>query len=307
MSKRTATTATKVKSDNKPRKLTGTLAGIPPRQINMTYSEKIPRYSVAGNAFATIFMAAFSGGLTGGEQFVIDSLRRYRDRITDVGLRAKVSGLIGQESIHSREHERLNDYFVAQGIDVRIPYRAVRMALKLMERLPERTQLACSAFIEHFTARMAQTLLTQEEKFADQDPEILKLWLWHAVEELEHKSVAYDVFVSAGGKRVDRVVAIAVFMLLIGPPFLSSIAWLVWRENKFLKPIDTLLGANLYFGPKGLFTSALPKVPVFLKRDFHPAKHNTDALLAEWRDKMFGKDGQLLDVWSNPDATALPA
>src|SRR5690606_41942592 len=48
--------------------------------------------------------------------------------------------------------------------------------------------------LEHFTAMLAETILEHPEMLEGMDERVLPLWLWHAVEESEHKSVAFDVY-----------------------------------------------------------------------------------------------------------------
>src|SRR5690606_31564916 len=69
---------------------------------------------------------------------------------------------------------------------------------------PER-QLAATVALEHFTAIMADTVLRHPHWLADADPHMRRLWRWHALEETEHKSVAFDVYMQVcGGRRLLR-------------------------------------------------------------------------------------------------------
>ena len=54
-------------------------------------------------------------------------------------------------------------------------------------------------------------------------------------------------------------------------------------------------GMKFLFGRKGLFTKLAPQYLDFFKRDFHPSQHDTDALLDQWREKLFGADGMLTE------------
>ena len=105
------------KLPGKTRKLGGASVGIPPRQLNFRLPDEPPRYPVANNATATTFIAVLSGFFPPGERFFMESVRHFRDQISDPHLKAQVSGFMGQEAIHGREHERLNAMLIGQGID----------------------------------------------------------------------------------------------------------------------------------------------------------------------------------------------
>ena len=51
--------------------------------------------------------------------------------------------------------------------------------------------------LEHFTAILAHQLLGNPRHLAGADPESAALWRWHAIEEIEHKGVAYDTWLHA--------------------------------------------------------------------------------------------------------------
>lgn len=192
-----------------PRPLTGAptsaQVGIPPRHIDFKFSRNADRYFFYNNnPLASLLFVVFSGAFPPGERFFMESVRHFRDQITDPVLKAQVSGFMGQEALHSREHGRLNELFRERGQDVDLAERYVRFGLRQLERFSPRLQLACTTMMEHFTAHLAEEWLTNKALTESSDPEMLKLWYWHALEELEHKSVAYDVFELIGGTQKER-------------------------------------------------------------------------------------------------------
>lgn len=284
------------------RKLAGARVGIPPRQMDFRFPEEIPRYFFANNATATLFLVMLSGFFPPGERFFVESVRRFRDRISDETLKAQISGFIGQESIHGREHERLNELLTARGIDTRMPEQTVKLALSLLEKFPPSMQLACTTLMEHFTALLGEQLLT-DEKFTRQfDPEMLKLWQWHALEELEHKAVAYDVYEQIGNSQRERQIAPFLVLATVGPAALVSWVYLVAKEGKWRDLPDVVRGVASIVGPGGFVTRILPKMPLYSGKRFHPKKHDTHALEQTWRNRLFGKAGQLVDEFRNRSA-----
>lgn len=288
----------------KPRKPAGASVGIPPRQVDFRFPEDSPRYFYANNATATMFFAMLSSWFPPGERYFMESVRRFRDRVTDEKLKAEISGFMGQEAIHGREHERLNDLLASRGIDVKASERAVKFGLGLLERLPASTQLATTTFMEHFTALLAEQLLNDAEFRKQADPEMIKLWQWHALEELEHKAVAWDVYELVGNSQRERAVAAGAVALALVPAALASWAWLLAKEGKLGDVRDNVKGLKMMLGRDGFVTKILPKMPLFNGKRFHPGKHNTRALEGAWREKLFGDDGVLIEEFRNREALA---
>lgn len=289
------------------RKLSGATVGIPPRQMTFTLPEASPRYFFGDNATATLFFAMLSGFFPPGEHFFMESVRNFRDRITDEKQKAEISGFMGQEAIHSREHDRLNEMFAERGFDMSIPERTVKIGLGILERMPHSTQLAATTFMEHFTALLAEQLLNDEQFSKRIDPEMIKIWQWHALEELEHKAVAYDVYELIGNSQRERQLAFALSTAVLLPTLAISWGWMVAKDGQLGNLRDNIQGLNMLFGREGFVTKILPKMPMFGRRGFHPNKHDTKALEKTWRDKLFGKDGQLVAEFKNRDLVAVSA
>lgn len=296
-----------VSTATRSRKSAGASVGIPPRQMDFRIPEDSPRYFYDNNATATLFFAMLSGFFPPGERFFMESVRHFRDRITDEKLKAEVSGFMGQEAIHGREHDRLNELLTSRGIDMSVPDKMVKLGIWLLEQLPPSQQLACTTYMEHFTALLAQRLLTDADFRSKADPEMIKLWQWHALEELEHKAVAYDVYETIGNSQRERLLAAPCVMVALTPVVLLSWSWLVVREGKATDIGDIRRGLNMLFGLNGFVTRILPKMPLFHRKRFHPAKHDTRALEKEWRERLFGENGALRNEFRNREAVIAEA
>jgi len=207
---------------------------------------------------------------------------------------------MGQEAIHGREHERLNELLMEQGINTRVPETAVKMALKVLEQFSASQQLAFTTFMEHFTALVGEQLLTDKRFQENAHGEMLQLWLWHAMEELEHKAVAYDVYDTIGNSRLERLIAFPAVTIVMLPAVFASWGYLLAKEGKLFDRKDLRKGLDLILGGRrGLISRILPKMGLFGRKDYHPNKKNTKALEAEWREKLFGENGTLRDQVSN--------
>ena len=188
-----------------------TPAHAPPRALNVVRRDL--RFDFADRDLRTwhpdgLHVAHFFNALSiffpEGEKFFIDSVRHYRDRIRSPRLQREVKGFVGQEAMHSREHRRYNEA-LGRG---RPADRSARGGGEAPPRAGAQTgrrppnALAATIALEHFTAIMADVLLSDDRLLAGADPRLAEVWRWHAIEETEHKAVAYDVYCEARGHAI---------------------------------------------------------------------------------------------------------
>lgn len=277
--------------------------GIPPRQLDFQLPDELAPWAYADNATATLFLATLSAIFPPGEDFFVRSVVRFRDRVVEEELRARVAGFTAQEVIHSREHDRLNDSFRARGFPVGVPEKAVATALKILERTSPRQQLACTALMEHFTAVLAEDILSSSEFRERVHADIAELWLWHALEELEHKSVTYDVYEVIGTSERERTLAAPLVLGTVGVAALFGWGYLLVQQGVWRRPSDLREGWRLMFGPGQFMRRVLTRMPVFNHPRFHPDRHDTRALEQRWRELLFGEQGSLTKQLRRPGRT----
>lgn len=276
-------------------------AEIPPRHMDFGFaSAEIPRYYVGDNPMLTAVMTTLSSAIPDGERFFVDSVRHFRHQIGNAELSAQISGFIGQEAFHAREHDALNQALVAQGFPVDQQEQVFRVVIRLMQRFPRKFQLAATAALEHYTAIIGEQFLRDPELREMMDPLIREFWTWHAMEETEHKSVAFDVYETVSGSYTLRVGTMLAISAVYWPLVVFSALKLVADDGQMFKLGKLVHGLNLTLGPRGFFTRLAPKYVDYLKPGFHPTHHETDALLAAWRDRLFGTYGLLNDRIRKP-------
>jgi predicted metal-dependent hydrolase len=241
-----------------------------------------PRYWHSGSPFLTHYFTALSLLFPGGEKFFIDSVRNVQDQITDPALREQIDGFVKQEAQHSHHHRAYNRLMTRSGVPVARYEGWVNWALKQARRvLPEKARLAFTITLEHFTAVFAHELLTNPKFTEGMDPKVRALWLWHAVEETEHKAVAYDVYQVVGGSYWLRWLMMA--RVMIGFPFGIGLFHflLMAGDGKLWDLRDVARGMRFVWGRGGFMRSVLPALMQFYRRDFHPWQHdNRDVVLA---------------------------
>lgn len=291
------------------KRLTGIQVGIPPRHLRFRFPKTAsPMYVYQNNPMASTLLGVFSAIFPPGERFFVDSVRHFRDQITDPRLNAEVAGFIGQEAMHGREHERLNAWYEEHGMDLSMPERVIRMSLAMLRKLPPSQQLACTTMMEHFTAHLAEQWLTDQTFRTSADQDMLPVWTWHGLEELEHKAVAYDVHQAVSKhEHLERLLAFPLVLFALAPGIFFSWGWLVVQQGEALNLSEHRRGLKVLFGKGGFLTKVLAHIPDFLRKDFHPNQQNTAALEAEWREALFGEHGVLNDSFTNRDTVMAKA
>lgn len=272
---------------------------VPTRRISFEESLRdLPKhYAIGGDLILSHLAASLSAVFPDGEEFFVRSVRHFRDQITDPGLKRQVAGFIGQEALHGREHRAFNDRLDELGYPTKRMERLTKKGLEIRERLlPPTSNLAATAALEHFTATLAELVLTSEETRAlFGNDEVRNLFLWHALEESEHKAVAFDVYRAVGGTERMRVVT----MKILRYSFVIGLS---------VQVAVSVLGDRAAYRPGNLRRSwrTVRKSPIMSRAlwrqlcdydrpDFHPDDRDTTGLVKEWREKLFGEQGTLND------------
>jgi hypothetical protein len=272
---------------------------VPTRRISFEESLRdLPKhYAADGDLIQSHIAANLSSVFPDGEDFFVRSVRHFRDQITDPELKRQVGGFIGQEAMHGRQHRAFNDRLDELGYPVKRFERLTKKGLALRTRFaPAKSNLAATAALEHFTATLAELVLSSPETRAMfGNDEVRNLFLWHALEESEHKAVAFDVYKAVGGTERMRVWTMRFlrFGFVLGMTLQTIVSMLfdratynprtVWRSVRRLRRspiVDKALWRQL---------------KDYDRPDFHPDDRDTTALVVEWREKLFGEQGSLND------------
>lgn len=243
---------------------------IPVRTPAFDFSRDVPQLWFRGNTFLTYFFNGLNLTFPEGERVFVRSVYEHKDRVTDPVLLAQIKGFAGQEGAHARAHEQLFDSLRSQGFDLQpffaryLPY--VRWVNK---NAPPAARLAATAALEHYTSTLA-LLMFDLDLLRGVHPEMRKLLLWHATEELEHRAVAFDVLRATHPSYLLRAYGFFVGSLSLGYWLASGMRMFVeqskvplrtlWRD--FLR-VDALAGRRLGWR----IATALLK---YLRPGFHP-------------------------------------
>lgn len=267
---------------------------IAPRPVSHTWEGRpVPRHFLGDDLVLSHLAAMLSSVFPEGEAFFVRSVRHYRSQITDPVLSEQINGFIGQESTHAREHRALNVRLAELGYPIRHLDRRAHWGLRVVERLFSPIMcLAATAALEHGTAILADALLSSEEvRDLFTDDQIRELVLWHALEEAEHRAVAFDVYEAVGGPYWLRAWTLRVAAVTTGLDIISGAltSMLFDPEARDLKAVWRSLRGLRHSPFAGLGLGR--DLADYTRRDFHPSEHGSTALVAEWQERLFADAG----------------
>ncbi|HYD96804.1 MAG TPA: metal-dependent hydrolase [Noviherbaspirillum sp.] len=253
------------------------------RRLLIDLEKPFDRHWWGGDAFRSALFNALSMSFPVGEQFFIDSVRMgYKALPEDKQerFRTEVQGFVGQEATHRRIHGLFNAHLDQQGLVNNWAPR-VHKRLKLLQGVAPVHWVAITAANEHFTAILADWLLRNHDLLDDAEPRLKTMWLWHAAEESEHKSTAFDLFHALGGDRKWRLIWMRhVTMIFLGDAIRQTVSNLR-REGMLWKWSTWKSGARFLFGKRGMVRESFKPWRAYFRKDFHPSQQES-GLSARW-------------------------
>ncbi|MDR3416772.1 MAG: metal-dependent hydrolase [Nevskia sp.] len=268
---------------------------IVPRQgLDFDLDGDIPKYWLGGDPFKTRLFDAMSTLFPEGEKFFITCVRDYRDRITDSVLTQQVKDFIRQEGAHTMVHVKFNNRLKAQGVQIDEIDSEMRRVLGFLRRiLPRSFTLAQTAAAEHMTAIMAHSFFHRRDLLQHADPRIRAMYAWHAVEEVEHKAVAFDVLTRVAKASYFTRILMMLYVSLIFPlhtflimNHMFTVDGIGWRRRVGI----WLRGVWWLYKPGGLYLPVIPHYLAYFVPGYHPWKAGGTAFYERWTE-VFAKTG----------------
>lgn len=270
------------------------MTAITVRRSRFDPQQRISRHYFGGQSpLMSHVLTALSMTFPAGEQFFVHSVRNVREQVSDPQLQQQISAFIGQEAMHSHAHAHFNQALDRPDYDLQQYQMQMAQGLVTLKTRSPRRQLAATVAYEHFTAMIAAHLLSQPQLFDGFDDNLRQLWLWHAVEELEHKSVAFDVYQQVFGN--DQAASLAQrrrSMRTVSVGFVAGIAsmttTLLWQDRQAslgsIRAMALNLRDSMLLGRMVL--SLLPEYLAFYRAGFHPQQTDHQALISVWRQRL---------------------
>lgn len=263
-------------------------ASIQPRKMAFDIALLRDKYFFRGNPILSSLLYALSASFPDGERFFIDSVRQYQGQVEDPILAAQIRGFIGQEAHHARVHEEFNDRAQALGMAIHQVRQRLSRRLDIARRkLTPAQQLAVTAALEHVTATLAQwTLENPQATVGDgSDSPLREVLIWHAMEEIEHKAVAFDVYRLAVNNEKQRIAVARMIFRMFWVQMAISQCILLWRDRRLPSLADIREAWAFMWGNGGLRRWARPQLQRYLRPGFHPNDIDQTPLIRQWRDR----------------------
>lgn len=272
---------------------------VPTRRISFEESLRdLPKhFAENGDLIGSHVVAGLSAVFPDGEDFFVRSVRNFRGDITDPALKRQVAGFIGQEAVHGREHRALNDRLDELGYPTKRVERFTKWGLEKREQImSQKANLAATAALEHFTATLAELILTNEEaRNQIGHEEVRNMFLWHALEESEHKSVAFDVYKAVGGTERMRVWTMNVIRFGFVVGMTLQVVFSLLRDRASYNPRRLWRSWKKFRSSPFVSRELWDQLKDYNRRDFHPDDRDTRQLVETWRAELFGDAGTLND------------
>lgn len=252
------------------------------RQIPFAFDENIDPVWFAGRPEWSHMVNGASLTMPYLEPFLIRTVMEALKQTNDTKLKADVQAFMGQEGVHFKNHRRYNEILKRR-------YRALAEVEAEMEADYRRFQkkslrwrLAYTAGFETMTMGMTEWLIDDRaDLFGGADPSVASLVLWHMVEETEHKTVAYDLYMHLYGDYWPKA-----WGLLMGS---WHVAWSsrkgyrrmllqdgLWRRFTSRLRVWQMVGRFLYNAAPAMLRSLLP--------GYHPSRVADPEWIKRWMD-----------------------
>ena len=258
--------------------------GITVRKLQFN-PKAIRRHYFANSPVMSHLLTALSSTFPIGEQFFVHSVRNVRDQVTDAQLQAQIAAFIGQEAMHSKAHMEFNQAWRREDYNLDRFQDWLARKDHHVKNLHPKIQLAITCAFEHFTALLGGYILRHPEVLSTLEEDAQKLWVWHAIEEIEHRSVAFDVYQHVyGDDAIRRMIMRSVTTGFASLTFYSA-SRLFWqdRNKSLLKLRGNLFGGYLLLK---MLIHLAPEYLSYYRKEFHPAAHDYSQIVNYWKQRL---------------------
>ena len=259
-------------------------ADIPRRNLRFALDEQIPRYWYRGWPHVTRFFDGLSIMFPLGEKLFIESVVHFRKTIeNDPALASTVDAFVYQEASHIREHRSYNQLLAAQGAPVDSLEQLLLRRQEVGTKFSPAMCLAMTASLEHLTAVLSDQLLRNPAVLKGADEKMAMLWRWHAIEETEHKAVAYDVLGVVVSNPLWRYLMRCGVMVIVTGYFAVDVMYFIYRlassDGQRRNGREWLRLLVWLFVSPGLLTRVFPRWLAWFIPGFHPNHLDTREVL----------------------------
>jgi predicted metal-dependent hydrolase len=247
-----------------------------PDDLALAWNPRMPELACAANSISLLMPFV--------EPYFVRSVRATLDDL-DGPLRDRTEDYVRQELQHHAQHRRFNDLLAVQAPGIRRLESWMRRTYGWLGRTRSRRfNVAFAAGSETIAFGIARWIDRHLRVLFDgADPVASTLFLWHLAEEVEHKTVAYDVYRAAGGGRLRYAWAMSVAAVLLAAGAFAGSVTMLLAERRLFRPTAwfRLIGWSLSF----IFV-ALPVMVISALPGHHPDQLADPAGLEHWLDHL---------------------
>ena len=260
---------------------------VPREKLQFNLDQDIPKYWMAGDAFQSRFWDALSLIFPPGEKYFMNCVRDFRDQISDPQMLQDIKDFNRQEAQHGMVHRQDNERLRRQGVDVDSLTRYVDEKLNggYRKTYSKGYNLAMTSALEHFTSIIAHSLFDKRDVMKGADPRVRAMYSWHAIEEVEHKGVAYDVMEDYAKVGYFKRAYALMHATVMFPSTIFYVQRRLLKHDGFttLQRANLLLkGLGWMFKPGGLLQPMLKAYWHYYKPGYHPWQETEQPGYEQW-------------------------
>lgn len=172
------------------------------RRMRFDVDDAVPFQWNTANPASGLMANMISFIAVGFERYIVLAVKDALKIITDPELRAEAEVFLAQESQHSAAHRRHANALIVQYPGLSDVLNAVIESYEeLYRRQPLKFHLAYIASLEATFPPLFSFIIENRDRLYYGDTRVASLFLWHYVEEIEHRSSAEIVFDGVVGDR----------------------------------------------------------------------------------------------------------
>ena len=219
-----------------------------PRKVKFDW-KKTPVDWIPNQPYASYFINEINNILPAGEFWFCRLYNKVLPEITDEKLKQDVQAFIRQEAMHAVAHTSANKEYLSQrNIDIQrnldIMDFLFNKALadkpfgkevpKILDHQWDLFRLGVIATVEHMTCVLGKyALYNKHWEELGADPEMIDLIKWHGSEEIEHRTVAFDLYRHLGGGYISRYYQSVIVIAAIFGLWVDGAAHILSQDPRF--------------------------------------------------------------------------
>jgi uncharacterized protein len=260
---------------------------VPREKLQFNLDQDIPKYWMGGDPFKSRFWDALSLIFPPGEKYFMNCVRDFRDEISDPQLLQDIKDFNRQEAQHSMVHRQDNERLRRQGVDVDrlTAYVDNLLNKRYRSQYSKGYNIAVTSALEHFTSIIAHTLFDKRDVMKEADHRVRAMYAWHAIEEVEHKGVAYDVMEDYAKVGYFKRVGALVHATFMFPAVIFHVQRELLKHDGFSAAERLKLflkGQWWLFKPGGLLQPMAKAYWLYYKPGYHPWHETEQPGYEQW-------------------------